>query len=306
MYDAVHLLSHKCTLYKEHELLGATFAPDDCGVMCVTSYPCNTVNAHDDAAFQAGTSKAAPQADAMLCDNEDATLLLVAGTEAENFLTNTCTNALPKVGAIAPHVILSEDGTAVSCIFVACFDDRPSSLTYCIIDTSPRSTLTLSSVCARATQKKPLTSKDLFDDLRIDGIGRDYIALSLFGTRAQELLSDYVKAPEKLPQKPLTCEYVHLDERIQCFVLCLAPEYYLMILSKDDVEVIWRSLLSFSFLMPCVRSEAFNTLSEEYPYLARFTSEDECSFTPEELTQYALVRSDHTFFGAEALYRQKK
>lgn len=289
MYDAVHLLSHKCTLYKEHELLGATFAPDDCGVMCVTSYPCDAANA-----------------DAMLCDNEDATLLLVAGTGAKNFLTNTCTNVLPKVGAIASHVLYSVDGKVVSSIFVACFDDRPSSLTYCIIDTSPRSTLTLSSVCASATQKKPLTSNDLFDDLRIDGIGRDYIALSLFGTRAQELLSDYVKAPEKLPQKPLTCEYVHLDGHIACFVLCLAPEYYLMILSKEEADVIWRSLLSFSFLMPCVSSDAFSFLVKEYPYLVRFTSEDECSFTPEELTQYALVRSDHTFFGAEALYRQKK
>lgn len=289
MYDAASLLSHKCTLYKEHELLGATFAPDACGVMCVTSYPCDAANAA-----------------AKLCDNEDATLLLVAGTGAKNFLTKTCTNALPKVGAIAPHVLYSVDGKVVSSIFVACFDDRPSSPTYCIIDTSPRSTLTLSSVCASATQKKPLTSKDLFDDVRIDGIGRDYIALSLFGTRAQELLSDYIKAPEKLPQKPLTCEYVHLDGHIACFVLCLAPEYYLLVISKDDVAVIWRSLLSFSFLMPCVSSDAFSSLVKEYPYLARFTSEDECSFTPEELTQYALVRSDHTFFGAKALYSRKK
>ena len=263
--------------------LGATFDSE----RVVTHYPAET---------DVGDSAGIPPETTILSDVSDLTMLLFSGESAPAFAEVAFAGPTLPERACAFEAVLTGDGSIASIPLLA----RTGMREYVSFDLSPRAEILegwlsfLSSVDQNG--QRPFAS------LQTDDASGSHVALLLWGTHCERVLSDYLDKSASLPRRGELASC--LLDRIPCILLHLdtssSPAYVLLI-PPVHATALWRSLLSFVEVEPVGREALRALLAAEYPWIPSLGSTDALRMSAARLRSLGLVRSGSSFVGSRGL-----
>ena len=134
-------------------------------------------------------------------------------------------------------------------------------------------------------------------------LGAILVPLLLHGPTAGEVLSDYLKGNEGLPQGGI-CSQALLDERIPTIIVCPGVSKepsYLVFVPNMNAVVIWRSLMSFGSVAPVGSSAVEGLAGRTLGWARLMRGADRVTLPTEALYRWGLARKSGGFIGARSL-----
>lgn len=273
------------TLYREHVLLGASFAPSGEGdAVRAESYPGET------GAYEKGR--------AYLADLTGSTYKLVSGASAQALVEAVFCGKKLAVGECAWEAALTAEGALTSVVLLARTGDNE----YALVDPTPRGDVVSAWLGFIASIEQggyvPYAQTAIED---ADGM---LTPLFLAGDAARKVLADYVDHVRDLPG-PGQVKSLRLD-KISALVAGIeipgqSMPAFLVLVPPARAATIWRSFLSFTETAP-VGSAAL-TASERslLPWGEELAVMDQVKPGPARLSGWGLLRETMDFVGARAL-----
>lgn len=262
-------------LYYEHLSLGARFKDG-----LVAGYACD---------------EETQQADVLLADMSHVCLTLLSGKSAQDFAEATFAGKKLLVGECSFEAVLTGDGNVSSIPMLA----RTGNSEYLCADASPRAEI----LNAWLSFIKS-ASRDGFcpyAGLNLEDVTGSHVVLGLSGRRARDVLLDYT-SKESLPM-PGQVNSCMLD-RIPCVVVCIPTNEccsYMLFVPPQFAVVLWRSLLSFTFVSPACSEDFVLRVSNEIDSLDALNSTDTISISKRDLARNGLVRPENDYIGSHGL-----
>lgn len=177
---------------------------------------------------------------AQLMDLSAQVYLLISGDDAVPFMDTVFAGKHLEPGECAWSPMLAQDGSLIS----SCFVVRAGSQDYVVLDFSPRQESSLAWLNFITTQL------DL--NVTITQAWPLLYPLSVEGSAAREVLSDYLERDEALPEAGQV-KQINLDGTIPTIIANMATTedpHYLLLVRPSRVRVLFRSLLSFQQINP--------------------------------------------------------
>jgi aminomethyltransferase len=231
---------------------------------------------------------------AALADLSGMTALLITGAPATSFVEMACAGRRLAVGEVAFSAVLAGDGSLVSIPLLARTGDEE----YLLWDLSPRAAVLQAWTAFLSNIEQGGVAP--FEGLEINDVSTHLLPLLLAGSHATDILQDY--HADELPAAGHVAS-LSLD-RMSALVVGLPEEFasgFLVFISPQTARVLWRSLLSFSLVVPV----GWQTLQlwaqrcvDWYPLVR-----DTARVVPrmDALRTWQLIRDDERFVGARSL-----
>ena len=280
-------MSEHSTLYQEHVLLGAEFDEEE-----GSQRPARVLT------YLGEEDLGSLGEGALLCDLSGSCYLLAGGALASGFAAAALAGYLPAVGECAYGACLSGDGSVVGVPLLL----RTGSDELVILDASPRGPVLegwlsfLRSVEARG--ERP------YEGVTLEDAHGTLVPLLIAGPAAHRVLLDYVAEGSGLPAAGEVAQ-VALD-RIGALVAGVpvcgedAPSY-LVFVPAPLAQVLWRSLLSFTEVVPVGHAALEGALELRLPWGSLLRARGRVDAPRQQLVDWGLVRGDDGFVGARAL-----
>lgn len=278
-------------LYVEHVALRAGFArSEENGIIYPESYDGET---ELDEAL----------AGAVVADLTGSTYRLVSGTNPQTLCEEAFCAKKLDVGECAFEPALTGKGSITSVPLLA----RSGAHEYVVLDCTSRGAVAAGWITFLAGIEQDGVKP--FECTTVEDASAMLIPLLVAGHRADELVSDYLgRNRGKLPRRgTLTTEM--LDNRIPAIVMALPMgekgqlEAYVLLVQPMHAQVVWRSMLSFSWATPVGMNAVRRLLSEQLPWVGRLESSDVVEFSEEELRGWGLLRDGSDFVGYRGVQR---
>lgn len=274
-------------LLAEHELLGACLGTGAGACAAVSRY--------------AGEKSIGEALEGvLLADLTGAAYLLVSGDGVPTFARAALAGRELGVGELDHEAALAGDGSVVSVPLAL----RTGPTELVLLDASSHAGPLIDWVerlCGMRDQEGRLVL-----GARSEDASALLVCLLLVGRAATRVLSDYVRAPERLPE-PGHAAQVHLDA-IGCLVANLGSsdsegDAYLTLVPPQAARRVWRSLLSFAEVAP-VGLDAIRELASRRAW-GRLLEPGKMTFADaDELASWGLLRDGGGYVGARELLRR--
>lgn len=236
-----------------------------------------------------------------LIDISWARLMLIQGTPLDNFAQAALTCEPLKVGEVRPSALLAGDGALINVDLAA----RTGDDELLLVDTSARFEVLDGWL-------------DFLENIESEGVRpfanishteqtQSLACLQVCGSRAKELLSDYVADKNVLPKAGQVAS-LNLD-KIACILIGLPSgaqpvgesANYLILVPAPYAAVLWRSFLSFSYVEPVGHKAWEAHESAQVPWHT-YVQQTEPLMVPEKvLDSWHLLRQERNFVGARGL-----
>lgn len=273
------------TLYHEHALLGASFAPSTEGdVMRAESYPNET------GAYEKGR--------AYLADLTGSTYKLVSGASAQPLVEAAFCGKKLKVGECAWECALTAEGAVTSVALVARTGDNE----YALIDPTPRGDVVSAWLGFLASIEQGGYAP--YAETSIEDADCMLTPLFLAGDAARTVLSDYVGHVRDLPS-PGQVRSLHLD-KISAVVAGVpvpgqAIPAFVVLVPPTRAVTLWRSFLSFTETAPLGSAALLAAEQSLLPWGEVLAPMDQVKPSAETLRAWGLLRAERDFVGARSL-----
>ncbi len=275
------------TLYQEHLLLGAGFGrAEDTGLAYPVSYP---------------GEQPLPKAlgGAAVADLTGATYRFISGMHPQELCEAAFCARKLSVGQCAFEPALTGDGTITSVPLVA----RTGRHEYVLLDPTHRGPV----VAGWLTFLSQISSNGNapYEGTTLGEASGMLVPLLVMGERANELLSDYLpNAARSLPARG-SVGSVSLDGHIPALAMGLPLDgagvtSYVLLVHQGAVRVVWRSLLSFEWVMPVGRNAVLEAWSR-HPWTRPLESSDVVEIGEQNLRNWGLLRPGNDFVGARGI-----
>lgn len=273
------------TLYHEHALLGASFAPStEGGVMRAESYPSET------GAYEKGR--------AYLADLTGSTYELVSGACAQPLVEAAFCGKKLQVGECAWQCALTAEGALTSVSFLA----RTGNNEYALLDPMSRGDVVSAWLGFLASIEQDGYAP--YADASIEDADQMLTPLLLAGDAARSVLSDYVGHVRDLPA-PGEVRNVSLD-KIPAVVACAelpgqSIPAFVILVPPARATTLWRSFLSFSETAPVGSTALVSAQRSLLPWGEELALTGQVKPGAEALRSWGLLRDERDFVGARSL-----
>lgn len=283
-------MTHHGILYDEHVVLGATFSFDEAGGEYVTSYPQQSPDTVE--------SKDLADHECCIADMSGVFYRVISGVDAQAYISMLSATDHAGIGDTRLSCVLSGDGSVISYPFIA----RTGDSEYVILDTSARSQ-TLG-MWMDFVQHIKQDTYEPFANVHIETYDEKLVPIALYGNGVNQLLLDYIPQDSAIFENHRV-NVISLDSHITC--LCLHPcqSWYMLFVPAKYARLMWRSLLSFTYVKPQPYHHACDYLCASQPEELNVNSNDKLTLTFRVLNNYNLVRSDTSYIGARELQTTK-
>lgn len=269
-------------LYQEHLQLGVSFGEQ--GVPLHYGLGADTLD------------RGMPESnEVMLADLTQAPLSYVGGSSANAFVHMACAGAIPAVGECFFEPVLTGDGGLASIPLLARTGDEE----FILLDASPRSAILDGWLTFLSNVSQDGVSP--FEGLQLEDATGSHVVLALWGERSYEVLCDYAQEFD-LPKRgevrscfldAIPCILAQPDLKDQTGFLILIPPQFGV--------AIWRSLLSFTFVIPKGRLAMNDFVTNVLPWASWLKANDTLRVDAAELEGAGLLRTENDFVGARGL-----
>lgn len=277
------------TLYEEHLALGASFdRAEDTGLAYPSSY--------------AGEEKLEHALEgAAIADLTGATYRLVSGAHPQELCEAAFCAKKLRVGQCAFEPALTGDGAITSVPLLA----HTGAHEYVLLDPSRRGAV----VAGWLTFLSQVSSNGNapYDGTTLEEASGMLAPVLVMGARANELLADYLpQGARALPARGAV-ESVTLDGHIPALIAGVPLDTaagvasYVLLVPKAAARVMWRSLLSFSWVEPVGRSAVLQAWSK-LPWSRALDSTDVVEISEQDLRAWGLLRHGNDFVGARGIH----
>ena len=276
-------------LYQEHLALGGSLGrAEDTGLAFPASYP----GEHQlEVALQG----------AAISDLTGATYRLVSGAHPQELCEAAFCARKLGVGQCAFEPALTGDGAITSVALLA----RTGTHEYVLLDPTHRGPV----VAGWLTFLSQVKSNDgaPYEGTTVEEASGMLVPLLIMGARANELLADYLpQAARALPARGAV-ESVTLDGHIPALLMGMpldiaagTPSYVLLV-PKVAARIMWRSLLSFTWVEPVGRNAVLDAWSQ-LPWMQRLDSADVVEISEQDLRAWGLLRRGNDYVGARGIH----
>lgn len=277
-------------LYQEHLVLGANFdRAEETGLVFPTSY-----------AGEENLSHALEGA--AIADLTGATYRLVAGAHPQELCEAAFCAKKLRVGQCAFEPALTGDGAITSVPLLA----RTGEHEYVLLDPTRRGPV----VAGWLTFLSQVSSNGNapYAGTTIEEASGMLAPVLIMGVRANELLADYLpQSARALPARGAV-ESVTLDSHIPALVAGIPLDIadgnasYVVFVPKTAARVVWRSLLSFTWVQPVGRNAVLDVWSR-LPWSQAIDSKDVVEIGEQNLRAWGLLRHGTDFVGARGIHK---
>lgn len=278
-------------LYEEHLALGASFErAEDTGLAYPSSY-----------AGEEGLEHALEGA--VIADLTGATYRLIAGTHPQELCEAAFCAKKLRVGQCAFEPALTGDGAITSVPLLA----RTGAHEYVILDPSRRGPV----VAGWVTFLSQVSSNGNapYEGTTVEEASGMLAPILVMGARANDLLADYLPQEARgLPARGAV-ESVTLDGHIPALVAGVPLDTaaglasYVLLVPKTAARVVWRSLLSFTWVEPVGRDAVLEAWSR-LPWSRPLDSTDVVEISEQDLRAWGLLRHGDDFVGARGIHEE--
>lgn len=275
-------------LYEEHLALGVSFdRAEDTGLTYPASY------AHEqplDLALEG----------AVISDLTGATYRLVSGAHPQELCEAAFCARKLRVGQCAFEPALTGDGAITSVALLA----RTGTHEYVLLDPTRRGSV----VAGWLTFLSQVSSNGNapYEGTSVEEASGMLVPLLIMGARANELLADYLpSAARALPARGAV-ESVTLDGHIPALLMGMPLDIaagmpsYVLLVPRVAARIMWRSLLSFTWVEPVGRNAVLDAWSQ-LPWKQRLDSTDVVEIAEQDLRAWGLLRRGDDFVGARGI-----
>lgn len=272
----------KWELKAEHELLGATFNSDlDLRRVEVYSTVENEV--------------AKVQDSCVLSDLSWASLFLVSGQNAQNFINTACSKGSLNIGECGFTCVFSGDGHLISTPYLM----RTGTQEYVFIDFNSTSSALFVWLDWLVSLEQDGVAP--FENTTVEDVSGMLVPLLLAGNKSRAVLEDYLEDKTQLKTKGST-QTLKLDNTpCLCVNLDVDNEAYLLMIPQNLSRIFFRSFLSFKEVEP-IGSKAFlQLLAKNVSWWSEIDFEDDDKLPLAHLIKYNVVRDTPCFVGARGL-----
>ncbi len=268
-------------LYEEHALLGARFGRN----LEVVTYAGGDIESASEASFAGAT----------LCDVSFVHMSLLCGNASSAFVDAAFAGRSLSIGECAFEAVLTGDGCVASIPLLM----RTGTYEYVVVDGSPRAEVLdgwmsfLSSVEQNGDAP--------FDGMTQEDVSQTHVALVLSGAGAKAILGDYTDEGS-LPACGLV-RSCNLD-RIPCIVSGvpgIEVPTFLVLVPPRLATVLWRSLLSFTQVVPVGVEALGDGFKRWLPWIECLGEDGRILIHAKELERNGLIRESLDFVGARGL-----
>ncbi len=273
------------TLYHEHVLLGAAFAPSSEGdVMRAESYPT------EKGSYEKGC--------AYLADLTGSTYKLISGASAQSLVEAAFCGKKLKVGECAWQCALTADGAVTSVALLARTGDNE----YALLDPTPRGDVVSAWLGFLASIEQDGYAP--YADARVEDADGMLTPLLLAGDAARAVLSDYVGHVRDLPS-PGQVRSLHLDKISAVVAGIEVPGQslpaFLVLVPPTRAVTLWRSFLSFTETAPLGSAALVAAEQSLLPWGEETKPMDQVKPGAQKLQAWGLLRDERDFVGARSL-----
>lgn len=276
-------------LHAEHELLGAVFDINpQTGYEIPISYgtPASTVG------------DKTSEAECCLFDVSGHTYQLIGGALAPSLVSDIFAGPVLDIGDLSFQPVFTGDGAVVSVVLVARSGDNE----YFYLDISNHGGLLSSCIANYLFEKKRQGASS--ETVSLEDADQLLVPLFLAGPRAHEVLSDYLNDTQSALPPIGKLSFCLLDARIAALIGHVPLkdlDAYIVLVNPQQVQILWRSLLSFPMVVPIGEADLIQILSHELPWLRASHNVDETSISQDVHNVHGFVRSSRDFIGGQAL-----
>lgn len=221
----------------------------------------------------------------------------VSGDDAQGFVRAAFAGWDEAVGECGFQAVLLGDGSLASVPFLA----RTGTMEYVCWDPTPREAVLDGWLSFLASVEQD--GVRAFPRLQVEDVTEALSPLLLVGPAAETVLADYVADPRRLPAPQRVCE-LDLD-RIHALVIGLSlagQRGFVALVPPSFVRVLWRSLLSFTEVVPLGDDGLRNACVGTLPWAERIlTSTDKVRLGGRDLLRWGLVRPEGGYVGERGL-----
>ena len=272
-------------LHAEHELLGAVFDINpQTGYEIPISYgtPASTVG------------DKTSEAECCLFDVSGHTYQLIGGALAPSLVSDIFAGPVLDIGDLSFQPVF----TVVSVVLVARSGDNE----YFYLDISNHGGLLSSCIANYLFEKKRQGASS--EKVSLEDADQLLVPLFVAGPRAHEVLSDYLNDTQSALPPIGKLSFCLLDARIAALIGHVPLkdlDAYIVLVNPQQVQILWRSLLSFPMVVPIGEADLIQILSHELPWLRASHNVDETSISQDVHNVHGFVRSSRDFIGGQAL-----
>lgn len=278
-------------LYQEHLVLGASFGrAEDTGIVYPTSY-----------AGEGSLDHALEGA--AIADLTGATYRLIAGAHPQELCEAAFCARKLLVGQCSFEPALTGDGAITSVPLLM----RTGTHEYVLLDPTRRGPV----VAGWLTFLSQVSSNGNapYEGTSVEEASGMLVPLLIMGARSNELLAGYLpQAGHAIPARG-TVKSVTLDGHIPALVVN-APladsgkgTSYVLLVPPTVARVVWRSLLSFTWVEPLGRSAVVDGWSRQ-PWSQALDSTDVVELSEQGLRAWGLLRRGNDFVGARGILEE--
>lgn len=269
-------------LYKEHLALGAAFERGVGGRLFPMAYE-----------GEPSVAEGTPH----LCDLAGSAYLLVCGPTAQEFVEMAFCGRRLAVGECAFEATLMGDGALASVALVA----RTGAQEYVLLDASERGELLAGWL--GFLQGVEQGGQAPFAEVELSQADALLHPLLLWGPGSLDVLCDYVASRDLLPAAGHVAD-LDLDRiHTVCMGVPGPAEAHVALVPPDRAATLWRSLLSFTQVVPVGRRSLREALAAAYPWGQLLAMGQRLEPTEQTLRKLGLLRTDGGFVGARAIGR---
>lgn len=273
-------------LYAEHLLLGGIFEDEEALLALPAQYGALEELAELEA-FHHGCA---------LSDLQGMGALLVSGEGAAALVSSACANEQLAVGECRFGAVITGDGSLASVPLVA----RTGDAEHLLWDPTERGMMLEPWLGFLAGIEQDGFKP--FDGAVVEDVSDALAPLLLWGPEAPAVLADYVASPSALPE-PGQVRSVNLD-RIACLVANVARmghPCFLLMVPPAAARVLWRSLLSFTQVVPVGHHALLRQVQSQLPWMSQLLAGDRLEVPAPQLERWGIARAHGGYVGARAL-----
>jgi aminomethyltransferase len=268
-------------LYEEHALLGARFGD----AREVLAYADN----------EAESAREVGGNGATLCDVSFVRMTLLSGEASIRFVHAAFAGYELSMGECSFEAILTGDGCIASIPLVV----RTGTCEYVVIDGSPRADVLDGWMSFLWAVEQDGTAP--FAGMTREDVSQTHVALVLSGVGAKAVLGDYTDVMNlPAPGRVRSCDL----DRIPCIVVGVPGTEdltYLVLAPPSLATVLWRSLLSFSEVLPIGVEALGDGFLRCFPWITSLCEDGRVRISAQELERNGLMRESRDFVGARGL-----
>lgn len=273
------MLEKSFALFQEHMNLGAEFETNDFDITTTKAY-----SGVDEMAYKQALAEGA-----LIADATGALLGLVTGEGASRFMQMSFASKLLNYTECSYSATFMPEGTLAGIPYTM----RTGTNEYLIFDPSLKASAVYTYL---QTLVQIMTDTSRTGAIQVEFSEVDELAVPLlvYGKKAETLLSDYLTKGEKLPVKGHVAAF-NFDEHLPITLAHLTSQTdaYLLIVPKTLVQVLWRSFMSFQYVMPAGFTQAKKDLFEPLLWWSYLDQADAVTLKKKEISSWGLLRKSN-------------